>query len=365
MKKNLSIILLGYLLFSVTACSKSSGSSSDGSTPATLLEIEAASADNFGNNVALAGYSDLETASDDLYNLVNNFVATPTNENLENCKQAWRNMRAIWEVSEGYLFGPVEDNEYDPKTDTWPTDYSQMNVLLNDSVNHTLDLADIQSLDYSLRGYHPIEYMLWGVNSNKKASEFTSRQVKYLLSLSLDLQSVCEALHGDWTSGFTNQVITAGTGSTAFPTYYDLFNTMTEGMIGICNEVGKSDEGTGKIYEPFINKDSNIVESPYSENSLTDFKNNIQGAYNVYLGKYTTQGTGLSDIVASMNKDLDNRIKAKFETAISSFATVNGSFEQAIFNQRVQLQNLMDAIGATRDILEAELQPFLVQKITN
>jgi len=176
---------------------------------------------------------------------------------------------------------------------------------------------------------------------------------------------LCASLHADWTSGYADKVLTTANGSTVFTTYQELFITLAEGMIGICNEVGKSDENTGKIYEPFIAKDSNIVESPYSENSMTDFKNNIAGAYNIYLGKYSEQGTGLSNIVASMNKDLDNQVKQKFQNAINAFATINGSFEQAIFNQRVQLQDLMNAIGAVRNILEDELKPFLLQNIKN
>lgn len=363
MRRYFQIIAAGFIVVSLASCSKNDDNG--GGSAGNLNEMEAAVASDFGSNIALASYTDLSAAATTLNTSVNTFVTTPTNENLQTCKQAWISLRQIWEGSEGYLFGPVEDNEYDPKMDTWPTDYTQMNVLLNDSANHPLDLTDIESLDYSLRGYHPMEYMLWGVNSNKQASEFTSRQVKYLLSLSLDVQTLCGSLNSEWTGGFTNQVVTAGKGSTSFPTYYSLLNTLNEGMIGICNEVGKSDENTGKIYEPFIQKDSNVVESPYSENSMTDFKNNIQGAYNVYLGKYKTQGTGITNIVASLNKNLDNEIRQKFENAINAFGTVNGSFELAIFNQRTQLQSLMDAIGAVRDALQNDLSPFLLAQIKN
>jgi len=88
-----------------------------------------------------------------------------------------------------FLFGPIEDNEYDPKMDTWPTDYAQMNILLSDETNHPLNLPDIQSLDYALRGFHPIEYMLWGVNSAKTANEFSPREIQYLTSLTEDVKN--------------------------------------------------------------------------------------------------------------------------------------------------------------------------------
>ncbi len=338
------------------------GSSSD------LLTTEKSVAENFGDNVAFASYTDLKTAGDNLTANVNAFVAAPDAAKLETAKASWRAMRAIWEQSEGFLFGPVDVNEYDPKTDTWPTDYNQMDALLNSS--NPLNLSDIQALDYSLRGYHPLEYMLWGENSNKTVAEFTPRQMKYLQNLALDLQSQVTANYNDWTEGgYKTQVTNAGQGSADFIRYYDLFYTMTEGMVGICNEVGKSDEGSGKIWEPFSANnmlgDSSIVESPYSENSMTDFKNNITGAYNVYLGKYKTNGKGLTDIVKLYDKNLDAEIISKFQAAISSFDLVNVSFEKAIYTQRQQLQTIIDAIGEVRDELNEKLHPFLLEHVTN
>jgi len=53
--------------------------------------------------------------------------------------------------------------------------------------------------------------------------------------------------------------------------------------------------------EPYDAQDPKIVESPYSGNSIADFKNNIIGLQNVYLGRYKTDGHGLNDLVASKN----------------------------------------------------------------
>ncbi len=346
------------------SCNKYDGTDSPLSN---ITIIEQQIVENFGQNIALATYIDLKTAGDNLNNKIEAFVIAPDISGLEAARDSWRSMRAIWEQSEGFLFGPVDVQEYDPKTDTWPTDYGEMDALLNSS--HPLTLPDIQTLDYSLRGYHPLEYMLWGKNSNKTLADFTDRQLLYMKNVALDLQSQVTDNYNEWLSDYTLQVTSAGAGSTEFPKYYDLFYTLTEGMVGICNEVGKSDEGSGKIWEPFsannMQGDSTIVESPYSENSMTDFKNNITGAYNVYIGKSKTQQKGVSDLVQLYNKSLDNEIKTKFQTAISSFDLVNVSFEKAIFTQRDQLQSIIDAIGDVRDILNAKLHPFLQEHVTN
>ena len=354
------------LLATLSSCNKYDGESTGNGTD--LLSTEKAVAEDFGQSIAFSTYADLKTAGDNLNASIEAFIDAPDAGKLEVAKTQWRAMRAIWEQSEGFLFGPIEDNNYDPVTDTWPTDLNEMDSLLADNHN-PLDLPGIQQLPYSLRGYHPLEYMLWGKNSSKTVADFTDRQKQYMKNLALDLQSQVSDNYSQWTSGYTTQVTTAGSGSTQFPKYYDLFYTLTEGMIGICNEVGKSDEGSGKIWEPFsannMAGDSTLVESPYSENSMIDFKYNIIGAYNVYLGKYKTQGKGLSDVVQLYNKSLDAEIKTKFQTAISSFDLVNVSFEKAIYTQRDQLQTIIIAIGDVRDVMDEKLHPFLQEHITN
>ncbi len=363
-----NVIVCFAILFATVLLSCNKNDGGNGGSGTDLTATEKAVTENFSQDIALATYADLKTAGDNLNTSVNAFVEAPDAAKLETAKIAWRAMRAIWEQSEGFLFGPIEDNNYDPVTDTWPTDLNEMDSLLA-AQNNPLDLASIQNLPYSLRGYHPIEYMLWGKASNKTIADFTPKQLTYLKNLSLDLQSQVTDNYSQWTSGYSTQVSTAGQGSTEFPKYYNLFYTLNEGMIGICNEVGKSDEGSGKIWEPFSANnnagDSTLVESPYSENSMTDFKYNIVGAYNVYLGKYKNQGKGLTDIVQLYDKNLDNDIKAKFQTAISSFDLINVSFEKAIYTQRDQLQTIIISIGAVRDVLEEDLHPFLLEHVTN
>lgn len=346
-----------------TSCNKADNNTKPTDDFATLEQTVLT---DFTNNVAIAGYLDLDNQATVLNDAVLTLNTTTTDANLAAARTAWKNIRSVWELSEGYLFGPVEDNEYDPQTDSWPTDYVQMNDLLKSA--NPLAVSDVEKLDYSLRGYHPIEYILFGVSGNIAASEITARQKQYLVSLTADVKNICHALYTSWITAPTNfgqAVTTAGTGSTVFAKKQEVFIKIAEGMIGICDEVGKSSENTGKIYEPFIAKDSNIVESPYSENSMIDFKNNITGAYNVYLGKYKTQGKGFSDLVKARNTSLDNTIKQKFETAISSFDNVTVSFEKAIYDQRPQLQTIMDKLTDLKTTLDDQLNPFIIQYITD
>lgn len=315
---------------------------------------------DFTNNIAIEGYKDLDAASNTLYTSLEALNANPTEANLTAARTSWKSMRTIWEQCEGFLFGPVEDNDYDPNMDTWPTDYVQMDSLLNSS--NMLEVSDISAATLSLRGYHPIEYIIFGNHGDRKAADITARQRKYMMSLATDLKNTCHALYESWISGdnFGQQVKTAGSGSAKYAKKQEVYMAMVGAMTDICTEVGE-----GKMKEPYDAQDPKIVESPYSGNSLVDFKNNIIGLQNVYMGKYKTDGKGINDLVALKNKDLDNRIQAQLNAAINSFDQVTVTYEEAIISQRVQVGNIMTALGTLKNTLETELQPFVMQYITD
>ncbi|RYE23461.1 MAG: hypothetical protein EOP51_10435 [Sphingobacteriales bacterium] len=356
-KKSLLAIAAATMLLS--ACSKDKDPET--TTPVDFNALKTEVLTNFTNNIAVACYKDLSDASDKLYSSLEALNTSATDANLLAARNSWKSMRTVWEQCEGFLFGPVEDNNYDPNMDTWPTDYVQMDSLLNSSAS--LEVSDIEQVTLSLRGYHPIEYIIFGDHGARKASEITDRQKKYMISLATDLKNTCHALHTSWTQApenFAQQVLTAGTGSNKYAKKQEVFIAIVDGMTGICEEVGE-----GKMKEPFDAQDPTIVESPYSGNSLADFKNNIIGLQNVYLGKYTTDGKGLNDLVAEKNKSLDNKIQAAMTAAINSFDNVTVPYEQAIVSQRVQVQAVMTALGTLKEALDGELKPFVIQYITD
>jgi putative iron-regulated protein len=317
---------------------------------------------DFTNKVAIASYKDLSDKADAFYISMQNLNAVPTQSNLENVREQWKDMRSVWEKSEAFLFGPVDENSYDPNMDTWPTDVSQMDSLMLSS--NPLTPSDIAQLTLSLRGYHPIEYIIWGQNGDQIASTLTARQKQYMLSLAADLKATCNALYQSWVTGenYGDLVINAGSGSTEYAKKQEVYIALVDGMAGICDEVG-----AGKMLEPFDAMNAAIVESPYSGNSITDFKNNIIGIQNVYLGNYTEDGTGMNELVAMKDKDLDNRIQQKISEAISSFNNVTMPYGEAIQanGQRPQVQNVMTKLDELKAIMEDELKPFVMQHITD
>jgi putative iron-regulated protein len=315
---------------------------------------------DFANKLANPNYADIQAKANFLNVAVQTLDTSTTDANLSAAQTAWYNVRQAWEHCEGFLFGPVEDYNYDPAMDDWPVNKVDLDSLL--ASNNPLTVSDIDALPTTLKGFHSIEYILFGVAKTRKASQLTAREKTYLISLAQSLYNTTTELRDSWDSGstidFTSQFVNAGNGSQRFATRQDAFIAIVTAMVGICDEVGEE-----KMNDPLVAQDSTLDESQFSHNSTTDFKNNITGAYDAYLSRYNTEGHGLNDLVASKNISLDNKIQSEFQTAIASFDNITVDFGKAIFTQKMQIKTTQNDIEQLKATLEGDLMDFIKANI--
>lgn len=349
-------LLLGALL--LCACKKES-SAPNGDEGTSIGGGEIISA--FAQNVATPNYADLAARTQLLLDAVSAFNAAPDDAGLELCRTAWRNARNSWEQSEACLFGPVSTENIDPRIDTWPVNFIDLEAQL--AGGEAFTSSYINGLEDALKGFHPVEYLLWGQNGDKAAAQFTAREHEYLHALTMNLRDLTGSLSTAWdadlSGSYHHTFATAGAGSDVYPTQRAAFEELVNAMAGICDEVGN-----GKIGEPFLLQDPGLEESPYSGNSLADFRNNMRGVENVYLGRYTVDGAALEDLVRAHDLQLDANVKQRIAAARAALDNITVPFGQAITDQPVQVQNAIDAINALAGVLSDELLPF-VQLHTN
>jgi hypothetical protein len=94
--------------------------------------------------------------------------------------------------------------------------------------------------------------------------------------------------------------------------------------VGISNEVG-----TAKIANPFANGDVSYVESPYSYNSIPDFRDNIRSIRNIWLGSTdkTANTYSFHSFFASVNKaDINSSIENGYVNAITAISNMPSAF---------------------------------------
>lgn len=358
MKKSILILPIAATII-ITSCKKDP--IVDPTSDSTLTNAKIFS--SISTNVAVATYYDLSNQSELLYSAVQQLIANPTQAKLIACQDLWKSARAAWEQSEGFLFGPVSTDNIDPRIDTWPVDFNGLLAEINGTTDFSIE-ANIDALDDALKGFHPIEYLIFGENGAKTYDQFTAREFEFLDGLAKNLQTLTAHLANQWNIASPTSYFAKFNTPTSLNPFYQtnraVYEELVNALIGICDEVA-----SGKIGEPFHNQDPSLEESPYSQNSMTDFRNNIKSVQNIYLGKYITDGTGIEDLVRKHNLSLDNTIKSKINAASSTLNNITVPFGTAITTQQVQVQNAIDAIEDLKNTLETQLLPFIQQYVTN
>lgn len=307
-------------------------------------------------NVILASYEDFAEEAQGLADALKEFQSSPTDENLQVVQFAWRDTRRPWEQTEAYLFGPVDTQGIDPAVDSWPVNRTDLDAVL--ATSDTLDVPFVTALDDTLKGFHTVEYLIFGAANDKKAADLTPRETEYLISSAALLHTHIDTLADAWMpsgGNFVNDFGKAGNGSDSYPSEASALQELVNGMIVIVDEVGN-----GKIAEPFSQIDTELVESQFSFNSLLDFENNIRGAENIYLGRYLQQdGPGLDDLVKRNNADLDTQIRKKIDAAINAIQAIPFPFRDSISNEegRVLISAAQEKVKDLQNILESELLP--------
>jgi len=346
-----ALFLMMPLVLANSACKKNNDNDAADDTA-----LKTAILNEVSSNVCAASYTDMLDKANALQSAVSTLTATPNEANLNAARTAWKAMRVTWEQTEAWLFGPVEADLIDPRIDTWPVDFTQLDGILNNG--DVINEGYIDNLDDALKGFHPIEYLLWGVNGNKTASSFTAREKEYLTALTQNLVKLTTSVKNTWSSGYNTQLATAGKGSSEFATQQDAFIQLVDAMSGICGEVADS-----KLKEPFDSADPTKEESPFAKNSIVDFTNNIKGIMNMYQGNFNTDGKGIEDLVRLYNLSLDAEIKSKYNTAIAALGAITVPFGQAISSEPTKIQNAMDKIAEFEEVLDGKLKPFILQHV--
>ena len=349
------ITSLCILSLAIASCSKDN--KNGGGTKNTGTTEEQSVLTDFAAVLVNPNYQDIQSKAAIMNNAIITFNQTPTDANLAAIRTAWKNTRGAWESCEGFLFGPVEDFSYDPTMDDWPVNKADLDALL--ASNNPLQVSDIDQLGTTLKGFHAIEYIIFGVGSTQKAANITARDKQYLASLGQSLYNTTTQLRNSWDptqpNNFTVQVTTAGSGSTRYTTRQAVFLALVGSMADICNEVANE-----KMQTPLTAQDSTLDESQFSHNSVTDFKNNITGVLNAYKCQYGgPSGHSLSELVASKNAALDNKIQSQINTAIASFNGITTTYELAIYTQQNQIKTVQAAINTLKATIEGDLETFI------
>lgn len=342
--RSITIAALCALATSIGLSSCSSSSNSDDNQ--VILNDFTEIATVYANKTVIATYANMKSNAADMKTAVSAYKASQTQENLNLAAEAWKRTRHAWECSEAFLFGPANDKNLDPALDSWPLDKAQLDAILADNT----PIKDIQLTNVTT-GFHTLEYLLFRDGQSRQYTDLSNqREIEYLEAVANKLYDDTANLHDTWANEYLTKFLKNPTAA---------MDQMLDGISAIADEVGN-----GKIADPFKSKNVLEVESWYSWNSLTDFKNNIHSIKNSYLGGFDadTRSANLSDFVKTKNADLDAEVRAAIELAINDIDAIPEPFRNQLDNPESadEINKAMESCRKLMDIFDQKVKALVV-----
>jgi len=317
---------------------------------------------DFADQVVIPTYALLHDRAVALDQAAAALRASPSAATLTAAQTAWVSARVPWEQSEAFLFGPVSAQGYDPAMDSWPVERNDLEAVI--AASDPLTAQFIRNLPETQKGFHTIEYLVFGEGRSRTFAELSGRELEYLTGLTAELASVTDALERAWTTGapsYREVFVTAGqAGNTAYPALEAAAQEILVGMSGICDEVAN-----GKIADPYDAHDPNLVESQFSWNSLDDFADNLRAVEHAYTGDVASVGTtgrGLDELVRAVDPALDTRFRAELAAALAAIAAIPAPFRTAITTPSAYpaIEAAQAAIRTVQATIDGELTSVLL-----
>jgi len=377
-------LAFGILVLTIFSCTQKKNSNPDVNTfnrvtctPNSAVteggknSVESKVIQNVSKNVILATYEGLADASAKLHTQVLVLENSRTQENLNKAQVLWREGRKYWESTEAFLFGPVESLSIDPQIDTWPLNVTVLESILR--TNSPITPEVIRSSGTDLKGFHTIEFILFGNGKDKNTkdiSSLTNRDIEYLKATTQVLAENTGTLAKAWTTqsdpdvagspSYISLITEPGFSNPLYSSNQAVIFEFLNGMIKIADEVGN-----GKIADPLgdniAQANPAAEESPFSWNSVTDFSNNIRSIKLMYEGSETGNELGLRTLLAARNPELAEVVSKQISQAIQKIQDISADglpFGRAILDPagRARVLEAQNELNALHALLSEEVQ---------
>ena len=317
--------------------------------------------ENIVDKVIVPTYTSLADNTEALEKTLNGLTpSTITQAQINSACEEFKAARQYWERSEAFLMGAASDFDVDPTIDSWPLNRTLLVNYFKNGMND--DMLD----DATILGFHALEFILFRNGQPRKVAEFQgndtyknfenitgAQELTYAQTICTLLKNRTFQLQVAWDGGanasrlavvkaaglkyttsnglsFGDNLKKAGV-SGSKSTFATLKSAIAQVLsddegscVGICNEVG-----TAKIANPFANGDVSYVESPYSYNSIADFRDNIRSIRNIWLGSTdkTANTYSFHTFFASVNKaSVNSSIENGYVKAIEAISNMPSPF---------------------------------------
>ena len=339
-------------------------------------------------DIALAGYSDSLVTALALQDAIDALVAAPSVETLDAARTAWIASRVPYQQTEVFRFGNPIVDDWEGKVNAWPLDEGLMDYVdasyggptdenefaaLNVIANPTFSIAgmdvDATAITPELigdvlneadgietnvaRGYHAIEFLLWGQDLNgtdagagdRPYTDFVQddgctggncdRRVDYLTAATDLLITDLEFIIDQWDED--------GAART------DLLADPDAGIVAMITGMGSlsyGEQAGQRMRLGLMLNDPEEEHDCFSDNTHNSHYYDGKGVQNVYLGRYeridgtVVEGPGLTSLVAAVNPALDSEVRGKLDATMGALTAIVTAAENGMaYDQMLDRQN--------------------------
>ncbi|WP_137392008.1 imelysin family protein [Rhodoligotrophos defluvii] len=321
-------------------------------------------------DIAQAAYEDSLNAARSLNETVKQFIATPTQENLNKAREAWIAARVPYQQTEVFRFGNPIVDEWEGKVNAWPLDEGLIdyvdqatygsesdenplytaNIIANKTITVGGETVDASTITPELleqlqeagdietnvtTGYHAIEFLLWGQDRNstgpgagdRPPTDFDmanctngncDRRAAYLQAatdlLVKDLSDMADAWKPE---GDARKAVLDGTPE-------DGLRAMLVGM----GSLSYGELAGERMKLGLLLHDPEEEHDCFSDNTPASHYYDVLGIENVYLGRYKriddseVKGASLSELVAAKSPAVDEDLKAKLSVTLAAMKAI-------------------------------------------
>ena len=326
-------------------------------------------------DIAAAEYADSLGAARDLKAAVDALIAEPSEATLAGAREAWLAARVPYQQTEVFRFGNAIVDDWEGKVNAWPLDeglidyvdasyggptdaneLAALNIIANPSITIAGVAVDASAITPDLiadtlneadgietnvaRGYHAIEFLLWGQDLNGTGAgagdrPFTDyvqgegctgghcdRRAAYLEAATALLVGDLEFMAAEWAEGgAAREAVTADEGA---------------GLVAILTGMGSlsyGEQAGERMRLGLMLNDPEEEHDCFSDNTHNSHYYDGLGVQNVYLGRYirpdgsVVEGPSLSTLVAATDPGLDAEMRAKLDTTMTALGAIRTAAE--------------------------------------
>ncbi|MCT4581279.1 MAG: hypothetical protein N4A35_07660 [Flavobacteriales bacterium] len=321
-------------------------------------------------NIVYQSYLDAYNKAGDLKTAIIAFVDNPSQNGLDNAKQAWLDAREPYGQTEVYRFanGPI-DAEDGPEglLNAWPLDEGYVDYIAGNATSGIInDVAGYPTLSASVLeaaneagaaenvsiGYHAIEFLLWGQDDANTALQTAGqrpytdyvtggagtasnqdRRGQYLKICATLLVDHLELMVNDWNPNG---------GSNYYSTFMGLSDAkvVTNIITGMAT-LSKSELAGERVFVALQNQNQEDEHSCFADNTHRDIITNADGIRNVYTGSYTkvdgsvVSGKGIKDLITAVNTSIAGELNTLFSDVNSAVNAIPVPFDHGLTQESV------------------------------